>query len=563
MNFRRTKSVVRHEIDPDEVFLDSSNLPGFDVHQFEGRMERPVSIATIAVLSSIFAFLILILAGKAWSLQAKDGAKYTAMSLNNTLDETIIYAERGAIFDRNGEKLAWNAFVGTSSDFSVRKYTDDEGFGHILGYVKYPTKDSKGNYYEKDFKGIAGIEKFYNTELTGSHGMKIVETDALEKIASESVIRPAVDGANLRLSIDAAVQRKLFDSIQGLADRVGFDGGAGAIMDVHTGEIIALTSFPEYKSSVMSDGSDSAAISRYVKDARRPFLNRFVVGLYTPGSIVKPYVAIGAQEEKTIDPLKQILSTGSISIPNPYYPDIKSTFMDWRPQGYVDMRKAIAVSSNVYFYEVGGGFEGQEGLGIDRLNKYFGMFGFGKNADTGIFAGPAGTVPSPAWKARVFPGDPWRIGDTYFTAIGQYGFQVTPMQMLRALGTIANSGRYLHPSIFEVSSSTPIISESIPVNPADFQVVREGMRMGVLIGTASGLNVPYMEIAAKTGTAELGVSKAFVNSWVTGFFPYQNPKYAFVVLMEHGPRANIYGATFVMREVLDWMHQSGSEYLKE
>ncbi len=564
MNFRRTKSVVRREIDPDEIFLDSSNLPGFDVHQFEGRMEKPVSIATILGLSGAFALLLLVLLGKAWTLQAQDGAEYVALSKDNTIKETTVYAERGAIFDRNGEKLAWNAYVGTSSDFSTREYIKADGFGHILGYVKYPTKDKQGNYYKKDFEGIAGIEKFYDAELTGQHGLKIVETDALGKVTSESSVRPAVDGKNLSLSIDAVLQEKLYQSIQGLADRVGFTGGAGAIMDVHTGEILAMTSFPEYKSGVMSDGSDAAAIGKYLKDSRRPFLNRFVSGLYTPGSIVKPYVAIAALEEKTIDPNKQILSTGSISIPNPYYPEIKSTFMDWRPQGLVDMRKAIAVSSNVYFYEVGGGFEGQPGLGIDRLNKYFGIFGFGKKAaETGIFSGPAGTIPSPAWKDKVFPGDPWRIGDTYFTSIGQYGFQVTPLQMLRALGSVANGGLYLQPTIVKASTSTPPTGERIPVDPADFQVVREGMRLGAQIGTASGLNVPYMEVAAKTGTAELGVSKAFVNSWVTGFFPYKDPKYAFVVLMEHGPRANIYGATFVMREMLDWMHQTDSSYLKQ
>ncbi|HEU0080937.1 MAG TPA: penicillin-binding transpeptidase domain-containing protein [Candidatus Paceibacterota bacterium] len=562
MNFRRPKSVVRREIDPDEIFLDSSNLPGFDVHQFEGRMEKPVSIATILALSSAFILLLLILLGKAWALQAKDGARYSALSRDNTSRETTIYAVRGSIADRNGVKLAWNTYTGTSSDFSVREYIDQGGFGHILGYVKYPTKDKQGNYYKKDFEGIAGIEKFWNGDLQGSHGLKIVETDALGKVTSESIIRPAVDGKNLQLSIDAAIQAKLYESIQGLADRVGFTGGAGAIMDVHTGEVIAMTSFPEYRSGVMSDGKDAETISAYLKDARRPFLNRFVSGLYTPGSIVKPYVAIAALEEKTIDPLKQILSTGSISIPNPYYPDIKSTFMDWKPQGYVDMRHAIAMSSNVYFYEVGGGFEGQPGLGIDRLNKYFALFGFGKNAETGIFAGPAGTVPSPAWKDKVFPGDPWRIGDTYFTSIGQYGFQVTPLQMLKGLGSIANGGTYLRPTIFKASTATVAVGETVPVDPADFKVVREGMRLGAQIGTASGLNVPYIQVAAKTGTAELGVSKAFVNSWVTGFFPYEDPRYAFVVLMEHGPRANIYGATFVMRELLDWMHQTDSPYLK-
>ncbi|HVU06883.1 MAG TPA: penicillin-binding transpeptidase domain-containing protein [Candidatus Paceibacterota bacterium] len=562
MNFRRPKSFVRRELDPDEIFLDSENLPGFDVHQFEGRIERPVPRGSMAALSVAFVVLLALLLGRAWVLQAKDGGEYSLMSENNALEETTVYSSRGAIFDRNGIKLAWNTFDGTNTDFAIRSYIEQPGLSHILGYIKYPTKDKQGNYYRKDYQGIAGVEKEYDGELQGEHGLKIVQTDAVGKVASESVVRPAKDGENITLSIDSVLQEKLFGGIQELADRVGFTGGAGVIMDVHTGEVIALTSYPEYSSQIMSDGSDSKTIAGYLTDERKPFLDRIISGLYAPGSIVKPYVAIGALEENVVSPDKEILSTGSISIPNPYYPSIKSVFMDWKAHGLVDMRKAIAVSSDVYFYEIGGGFENQPGLGIDRLNKYFRMFGLGSNDETGFFEGPAGTIPSPAWKDKVFPGDPWRIGDTYFTSIGQYGFQVTPIQMLKALTVIANNGTYLHPTLIKEATSTPVEGKAIPVDPDHLEIIREGMRQGALIGTASGLNVPYLEIAAKTGTAQLGVSKAFVNSWVTGFFPYKDPKYAFVVMMEHGPTTNVYGATYVMRGLLDWMHQTGSQYIE-
>ncbi|MEN9622047.1 MAG: hypothetical protein RLZZ67_481 [Candidatus Parcubacteria bacterium] len=562
MNFlRRQKSCIRQEIDPDEIFLDSTNLPGLDVDQFEGRIEKPISLGTIITLSSVFLLLMAVLLGKAWFLQAKEGERFSELSKNNSFDQTVIYAERGAIFDRNGNKLAWNTIDPKEPDFSARAYTKDSGFGHILGYIKYPTKDKKGNYYQKNFQGVSGLEKYFNDALQGSHGLKIIQSNALGAVDSESVIRPAIDGANLTLSVDAPVQKKLHEAIAGLAERVGFSGGGGIIMDIHTGEVIALTSYPEYKSLVMVEGSDSKTISKYLTDTRKPLFNRVLSGLYTPGSIVKPYVALAALEEGVISPETQILSTGSISIPNPYDPKRKTTFMDWKAHGLVDMRKAIAVSSNVYFYEIGGGFEGQKGVGIEKLNTYFSMFGFGKGTDDGFFASPKGTVPSPTWKDRVFPGDPWRIGDTYFTSIGQYGFQVTPLQMIRSISTIANGGTYLAPSILKFSTSTPIVSEEIPVDSANFKIVREGMRQGALTGSASGLNVPYVQIAAKTGTAELGVSKSFVNSWVTGFFPYENPQYAFVVVMERGPRTNIYGATYVMRELFDWMNTYYPKYI--
>src|SRR5690606_22971605 len=127
-----------------------------------------------------------------------------------------------------------------------------------------------------------GIEKVYDEVLQGSHGLKIIEADALGKTDSESTIRPAQDGENLTLSIDASLQRVLYETIRELALRVDFRGGTGGIMDVRTGEIIALTSYPEYSSQVMTDGDDGDLISDYLTDSSKPFLNRFISGLYTP-----------------------------------------------------------------------------------------------------------------------------------------------------------------------------------------------------------------------------------------------------------------------------------------
>lgn len=553
------------QIDPDEIFIDSQNLPEFDTFQFEGRMERPIPLTAMIILASVFGVLMLILAGKAWALQIKNGEQYAKMSEGNMARQTIVFAERGAIYDRNGVRLAWNAVNEENPEIATRRYIAEDGFAHVLGYLKYPAKDKQGYYYRATYEGLAGAEKHFDDTLQGTHGLKIIGVDALGKTDAESTIRPAQDGTNVTLSIDAAVEAQLYTSIEALAKKVGFTGGAGAIMDVRTGEVLAITSYPEYKSSVMTEGDDSREISRYLNDSvNKPFLNRFLSGLYTPGSIVKPYVAVAALEEGTIDPNKVIVSTGSISIPNPYDPNRKTLFMDWKAHGPVTMRDAIAVSSNVYFYEVGGGFEGQEGLGIDRLNQYFALFGIGqKNTATGFFAGPNGTVPSPAWKERVFPGDAWRIGDTYFTSIGQYGFQVTPLQMLKATASLANGGTLLEPTILKTTaSSTLAASTQVPVDPENLRIVREGMRQGAMTGTAKGLNVPYVKAAAKTGTAELGVTKAYVNSWVTGFFPYESPKYAFTIIMERGPRTNIYGSTLVMREMFEWMHSTDSTYLK-
>jgi penicillin-binding protein 2 len=570
MNERRKKHISKtwnREINPDEIFLDSKNLPQFDTQQFEGRIEKPITKRTVAVLGIFFLMFGGVFISRVWFLQIAEGDIYTARSENNHLDHIPIFASRGVIYDRNNVELAWNSLnsLVTGSNVPERSYIDKKGFGHLLGYVSYPSKDNNGFFYQEDFVGKSGVEKYYNNLLAGKNGIKLVEVDALGNKQSESTIEPPHDGKNLKLSIDSRIQEKLYSIIEQVSADRGFTGGAGVIMNVHTGNVLALTSFPEYSSSVLSNGNDAQAINRYLHDSRKPFLNRVVSGLYTPGSIVKPYVALGALNEKVIDAEKKILSTGSISIQNPYYPDIKSVFMDWRPQGWVDMRDAIAVSSDVYFYEIGGGYENQKGLGIYNIDKYMRMFGISETTGIDLPGEEVGTIPSPEWKAENFNGEPWRLGDTYHTAIGQYGFQVTPIQMVRGMAAIARGGILVTPHVLEQADGDPPVvpqEQTVDMNQDYFTVVREGMRKGVLGGTASALNTAGVSVAAKTGTAELGISKSFVNSWVTGFFPYENPRFAFAVVMEHGSRANLVGAPYVMRALLDWMVVNTPEYVK-
>ena len=174
-----------------------------------------------------------------------------------------------------------------------------------------------------------------------------------------------------------------------------------------------------------------------------------------------------------------------------------------------------------------------------------------------------GTIPSPAWKLKTFAGDPWRVGDTYNTVIGQYGFQVTPLQMTRAVAAIGNYGTLVTPHFILGDKEIENKISSVNLNKEYFDVVREGMRAAVSYGTAVSLNVPYVNIAAKTGTAQLGAKKNRVNSWVIGFFPYENPKYAFTVMMESGPASGSVGASSIMRQLLDWMSVNTPEYFSE
>ncbi|MES3031927.1 MAG: penicillin-binding transpeptidase domain-containing protein [Patescibacteria group bacterium] len=552
-------------VEPDEIFLDSKNLQNFDRQQFEGRIEKTISKKTITFLGSAFLLIVLIFGVRLINLQAQNGEAYRKRSENNTLQRVNIFTERGIIYDRNKKELAWNKkAVGATEDPSLlytRAYMTP-GFSHVLGYVSYPAKDSRGNYWQTDFIGKDGLEKQYQDKIKGENGSKIIETNAQGAIHSENIINSPEKGEDLLTSIDSRVQAELFALIKNLSESNNFSGGAGIIMDAHNGEIIASTSYPEYDSEILSLGKDTAKIKGYLTDKTKPFMDKTVSGLYTPGSIVKPFFALGALAEGVIDQYKEILSTGSISIPNPYFPDQKTVFKDWRVNGWTNMAEALAVSSDVYFYAIGGGFEGQKGLGIANIEKYAKLFGFGEKTGVDLPDENSGTIPSPEWKLANFNGDPWRIGNTYHTAIGQYGFQVTPIEMARAVGAIANYGKLLTPHF--ILGDTKKEKEYLVIDlPKEyFDVVHEGMRQAVTSGTATSLNVPYVEVAVKTGTAQLGVAKNKVNSWVMGFLPYENPKYAFTIMMEAGPTTNSVNASTVMRGLLDWMSINTPEYFK-
>jgi len=562
MSWWKRKKRLYSDIAPDEIFLDAANLPDFDQNQFEGRIEKPIHSKALFVLGISFFIIGSLYLYRIGHLQIIHGEEFLQRSENNRLHHEIVFSERGVILDRNGVSLASNIPQDETSDFPKRLYIKEGGFSLLLGYVKYPSKDKTGFYYKEDYDGYGGIEKYYNDLLKGTNGKKLTETDALGKVTSTSVLEPPKHGEELKLTIDKGVQAKMYEIIAKLSRDSGFDGGAGAIMDVNTGEILAVTSYPEYDSNVMTDGQDSKVIGDYFKDKRNPFIERAIDGLYTPGSIIKPFMAIAALEENTISPNKQILSTGSISIPNPYNPKEKTIFKDWKANGWVDMRHAISVSCDVYFYAVGGGYADQKGLGIANIEKYMRLFGFGQPLPDSFFASKAGLIPTPEWKAKTFPTDSvWRLGNTYHSSIGQYGFQVTPMQALRAVASLANNGKLLSPVILKDVTADSLPQE-IPVDKANIQIAKEGMRLSVTEGVAKGLNMEALHVAAKTGTAELGVKKDFVNSWVTGFFPYENPKYAFVVMMERGSVKNTVGGVFVMRTLLEWMYANTPEYVK-
>lgn len=551
------RKIKNYNIAPDEIFLDDTNLPSLNVHQFEGRIEKPISKFSIFISILVFFLISGSFFIRTAYLQVVTGESYAKRSKNNSLRHTVIMPARGIIYDRNGVELAWNT--------PERTYITDPGFAHILGYLGYPTEKettSTSTFAEKEQIGRAGAEKVFNDLLSGEKGVRIEEVNVLGDIVSDYSLKLPKSGQAINLSIDAKLQTKFFEIIKNTVIDRDFSGGAGVILDINTGEVVSLVSYPEYDSNIMTNRTDSVAIRKFLTDPDNPFLNRVVGGLYTPGSIFKPIMAIAALSEKTIDPRKQILSTGALVIPNPYNPAEKTIFKDWKTHGLVDMRWALAVSSNEYFYQIGGGYKDQKGLGISSIEKYAKLFGLSQQTGIELENESKGTIPSPTWKAENFNGEAWRIGDTYHTSIGQYGVLVTPLQMARVAGAIANYGTLVKPSILKKATSTTPIGIKIPIDKSSFNIIQEGMQLAVREGTAKGLNTTAVEMGAKTGTAELGVSKERVNSWVIGFWPFDNPRYSFAIAMEKGARHNSIGGVFVMRTLVDWLAVNMPEYLE-
>ena len=547
-----------YEILPDEIFLDKANVSGLDKQQFEGVIEKPIAQKTLQFVGGFFALCLLFFVGQLIYLQIIEGSSYLERSENNRLRSIPIFAERGVIYDRNNNEIAWNS-EGDES-YLYRAYTKRSGHGHLLGYVNYPETDSNGNYWRTQIGGQAGIEKKYNELLAGTNGAELFEVDALGSSLSNNLISEPQNGENLTTTIDTYVQHYLYDAIEKQALESNFVGGAGSIMNIDTGELLAFTSYPEFDPYTLADGQDVEAINGFFTDPQKPFLNRVISGLYSPGSTVKPFLGLAALNENLIDENTTIFSSGRIEIPNRFNPSNSSIFRDWRREGHglTDIRFAIADSVNTFFYAIGGGFQDQQGLGIERIEKYMRAFAIAER--TGIDFGneSIGTIPNPDWKDRIFSDGTWRLGDTYITSIGQFGFQVTPLQMTRAVAALANNGKLLTPAL--IPKDIQEIPVDIPIDIGDYQIIHAAMRDTVTDGTARNINFPYVEMAAKTGTAQVGINNEFYNSWVIGFFPYQNPQYAFSIVMERAPGDNEGSASRAMRTFIENVQENYPEF---
>jgi len=544
----------KKEIEFDEIFLDSRNALGFDRRSREGALERPISKEPFTALWWVFAVILLFFLVRAGFLQIVKGEDFYARSENNYLRVRSKELARGLIYDRSGEILVKNDF----QDNSWKRTYPPSGFFHALGFLsraEYPPE------FTGFGAGASGLEASYDDILRGKPQEQIEEVNKKGEVLESGILQKGAEGEGILTTLSKNLQIKLAEAISETMSAHAFKGGAGIFLDPKTGEVLALVSMPDFDPNILEAG-DKNLIEKLLADSSEPFFNRAISGLYPPGSIVKLALAAGALNEGVIDPDKKILSTGSISLPNPYDAAHPNVFPDWKQLGWVNMREAIAQSSDVYFYEIGGGYQDQKGLGPWNIKKYLSLFGFAERSGVDLPGEKAGHLPDPTEKQG---GRDWTIGDTYNIAIGQGDMTITPIEAAIYVATVANLGNMPYPHLVRArtdASGMALETFSYPFKKQDIiskeflKIVHEGMRDAVVYGTAKGLGALPVEMAAKTGTAEIG-DTAKVNSWSIGFFPYQDPEIAFAIVMEAGPRANTIGATYVASEVTRWILDTG------
>ncbi len=437
-----------------------------------------------------------------------------------------------------------------------RFYPDGPTFASVLGYTSLATIDDlKKNpaLTSTDSVGRSGIEAFYDAQLHGEPGVTTKVRDARGNVLEERVPRAPVIGETLHLTIDGELQKFFADALQKRLREIGRTNGVALAINPKNGAILAMASFPTFDNNVFSQSGGAGVRNQLLSDRSRPLFNRAVSGVYNPGSTIKPLVGIAALAEHIVPATREFFSPGYLEIPNPYHPENPTRFLDWRFQGNVNLYSAIAQSSNVYFYIVGGGGRGVTGLGISRLRQWWERFGLGKVTGIDLPGERSGFLPSPQWKESSM-GTPWLLGDTYNVSIGQGDVLLTPIQLLTYTGALANGGTIYKPFLVAGTTSSTVNQDLTSLH--DFFVeAQKGMRLTVTSpkGTAYLLHDLPVEVAAKTGSAQI-LNNTQENAFFIGYAPYNNPEIAIMILIENSKEGSL-NAVPVARQVFQWYYE--------
>ena len=478
-----------------------------------------------------------------------------------------------------------------------RSYPFGNSYTHVLGYVsQVSTNDLINNDMIKDRNvpglrvGKSGLEKRFENELIGTNSIQRYEVNAFGKRINQIDFQEGKKGSTIKLTIDTEIQKMTAELLKDKA-------GSISVMDIYTGEIIAMNSSPSFDPNLFLYGIDEKIWNEIKSDPLNPLLNKTISGLYSPGSTIKPLVALSALENDVIRTSMQIKCSGKVEMYGQKYHCWKK-----KGHGYMDLKNSIKQSCDIYFYELA------RLLGVDRLNMTAEKFGLGKKVlGKYFFNEKSGIVPSTKWKKETL-GQNWYLGETFITGIGQGYIQTNPLQLCLMTAQLANGGYKIYPKIrvdekqnsYEKikqimknneedakNSENKLIKateeflkpddkEYQPLyrNPENVKFVLDAMFKSTneVFGTSfsSRINDPKYQFAGKTGTSQvkkitekereldLDISqipyKNRDHAWFIAFGPYINPRYAMSILVEHGgsgSKAAAPIATKLMKAVID------------
>jgi penicillin-binding protein 2 len=571
----------------------------------------------LTVLQTLLVVVLVLLAGYFWHLQVVRGRYYRELAENNRLRTVPIPAPRGQMFDRRGRILAENRssfnVVVTSEhredlddaladladivDFDpaqvaerlaqkgprfrslvvkadaseedvarvearryerpeasvdvvpLRSYPLAAGGAHSLGHVGEVTDrqletDTFSGIEPGSVVGQSGIELQYNRELMGKDGVRRIVVNSRGVEVAEAGREPPVDGPPAVLTLDVDLQRAFEEAMGG-------ESGSVVVMAADTGEMMAYLSLPAYDPNAFSLGIKPSLWSGLMRDPEKPLINRPIQGMYPPGSTFKIVNALAALQEGVITPNTRFHCPGYFSIYN-------TVFRCHRPEGHgsVDLRHAIALSCNVYFYNVGVRLE------IERLSRYAKKMGLSIPTGIDLPHEVAGLFQDPEWKMRTMK-QRWFPAETVSVSIGQ-AMTVTPVQLARVAAIVANGGKLVTPHLMRsIGGKPPATPAPLPVDiglrPDVLQTVREAMLMVVAEGTGQRAKLEGVTVAGKTGSAQVVTharlerdkkSRAVQpHGWFMFFTPAvgDKPALAGAVLVEHGVQGGQSAAPVVGR----------------
>jgi penicillin-binding protein 2 len=523
-------------------------------------------------LRGILLVGFFILLSRMFELGIIKGAYYRNLSEENRIRHIPLPAPRGRILARGGEILADNVETKKRIKFSagsgyeltddlkdaspedvvsvyVRRYPLGTKFGHGSGYITEansgevgkinPGCPEKGPVLSGSLIGKTGLEEEYECLLRGVPGEELTEVDTSGGRIRTLGRKEPIGGADVKTNIDFSLQSEVADDMEGLP-------GAAIVTGIK-GEVLAIYSSPSFDPNLFVGERDNQEISDLLVDGSLPFFNRAIGGLFHPGSVFKPVVAIAALESGVINRDFRFDDPGVITINEFSYTNWFFTGFG-RKEGTIDLVRAIARSTDTFFYRIG------ELAGPENIARWADKLGADRLTGIDLPSEKAGLIPTPDWKKRVKK-ESWFLGNTYHMAIGQGDVAITPIEVNTYISAVASGGSLCKPRLFGLKESCT----DVGIEKENLDLVAEGMRQACSEGGTAVTFFDFAvkhggtEIACKTGTAEVGTDGT-PHAWFTLFVPFDNPQVVATVLIERGGEGSKIAGP-IARKIMDFYFQ--------